>query len=205
MQKDSMAESFRYKNLKQAVFPIERQFHVLKHFSEINHKYRQYLIKNSEYSDDDIDNRLKEKGSRFFKSFTSDPLHLLNMVIDRFKSDGFVFEWMGDRCEVKLIFSKELIPEGIGEDCVIHIDKLSEEMKHQLEGMEYETLQKVQIIGHPRKTWTINLIIKKIENQPVIITIFPGIYAPLLPNLEEQTEEEYRKSIEFWSKHVLIS
>jgi len=197
--------NFSYENIKQAVFPIDRQFHVLKHFGEIDHKYKRSLIKNSEYSNEIIDNQIKEKGSKFFKSFASDPLHLLDIVVRKFRNDGVVAGWMDDRCEVRLNFSKEDFPEGIGEDHIIHIDKLPEVIKNKLPDQEYETLQKIQFIGHPRKTWSVNLIIKRIENQQVIITIFPGIYAPLLPNTEEQSEEEYRKSIEFWSKHVLIS
>ncbi|KPK79117.1 MAG: hypothetical protein AMS27_18355 [Bacteroides sp. SM23_62_1] len=129
----------------------------------------------------------------------------MDIVVRKFRNDGVVAGWMDDRCEVRLNFSKEDFPEGIGEDHIIHIDKLPEVIKNKLPDQEYETLQKIQFIGHPRKTWSVNLIIKRIENQQVIITIFPGIYAPLLPNTEEQSEEEYRKSIEFWSKHVLIS
>jgi hypothetical protein len=200
-----MAESFSYKNIKQAVFPIERQFHVLKHFGEVDSKYRKYLIENSEYSEEEIDNQIKEKGSMFFKSFVNDPLHLLDVVIKKFRSDGVEAKWMKHRCEIRLSFEKEHFPEGIGEDHIIHIDKLPDEIKNQLPDLHYETLQKLQFIGHHKKTWTVNLIIKKIEDKPVIITIFPGIYAPLLPNHEEQTEEEYHKSMEFWSKHLLIS
>ncbi len=200
-----MGLSFSYKNIKQAVFPIERQFHVLKHFGEVDHTYRQYLISHSDYSEEDIMNQLKEHGSQFYKSFASDPLHLLDLVKNKFRQDGDEAKWIRDRCEVRLNFSKVNFPEGVGEDHIIHIDKLPDEKKNQLPDLEYETLQKIQFSGHPKKTWTVNMIIKKVEENPVIITIFPGIYAPLLPNSEEQTEEEYRKSTEFWSKHVLIS
>jgi hypothetical protein len=200
-----MVLSFSYDDIKQAYFPIERQFHVLKHFGEIDSQYRKYLISHSEYSDEDIVNQLKEFGSQFYKSFASDPLHLLDIVKNKFRHDSVEAKWIGDRCEVHMDFSKEHFPEGVGEDHIIHIDKLTDEKKNQLPGLEYETLQKMSFSGHPKKTWTVNLIIKKVEGNPVIITIFPGIYAPLLPNAEEQTEEEYRKSMEFWSKHVLIS
>ena len=200
-----MALSCSYNDIKRADFPIERQFHVLKHFCEVNPEYRQYLLHNSEYSYEDIDNQIKEKGSRFFNSFVSDPLQLLDIVVNKFKSDGVEADWLGDRCEVRLNFSKEHFPEGIGEDHIIHIDKLPDEIKDQLPDLEYETLQRLQFTSQSKKTWTVNMIIKKIDTKPVIITIFPGVYAPLLPNHEEQTDEEYRKSMEFWSKHILIS
>ena len=102
-----MTAFFSYRNIRQADFPIDRQFHVLKHFDEIDPHYRQYLIRNSEYSDEDIDRQIKEKGSRFFKSFASDPLHLLDMVVKKFRNDGVNAKWSGDRCEVPLSFSKK--------------------------------------------------------------------------------------------------
>ena len=200
-----MSSTFSYENIKQAVFPVERQFHVLKHFNEVDHKYRQYLIQNSEYSEEEINNQIKDKGSIFYKSFVNDPLHLLDVVINKYRSDGVEAKWMGHKCEILLTFDKKHFPGGIGEDHIIHINRLPDEIRNQLPDLTYDTLQNLQYIGYPKITWIVNVIIKKIEDQSVIITIFPGIYAPLLPNHEEQTEEEYRKSMEFWSQHVLIS
>jgi hypothetical protein len=54
-------------------------------------------------------------------------------------------------------------------------------------------------------TRKINIILTKENEELNIITIFPGKFAPALPDTNIQTEKKFNISKEFWDNHRLSS
>ncbi len=194
-----------FSDLENAEFPIERQFHVLKHFCKIDPDYRENIIEQSEYTEEEIDFQLKGRGSKFLPVFCKNPLDLFEIIKKKFEYQKIEAFWIAGRCEFQIEFSKTDFPNGIGEDRIIHLDQVPEVIKSAFSKRDYETLQQIVYETDPKLTWIVNVILQTVDHKPTIISIFPGTYAPPVPNREEQSEEQYNESVEFWSKHIIIS
>ena len=147
---------------------IQTQIHLLKHFYFLDNEY----IDNSG-DIDNISSYLKINSSKFFKSFATNPIDLINKIEEKL----FKQSLQEGKNEISLLFN-----DVIGFDLLIN---------NNLKNKDYTTTRKLNII-----------LFKENENLN-IITIFPGEFAPALPDIETQSQENYNISKEFWDNHHL--
>jgi len=204
-----MAIPLIFSDFEYARFTPERQFHVLKHLSAIDGDYKESLIHAYHCSDRDIQEQMRQKGSKFYRSFCDNPEELLDILKEEFNRQNIEAYWHNGRCKFQLDFSKDEFPGGIGDDRVIHLnqvpDQVPDMIKKPFNDKDFETLQAIIYKTDPKTTWTSNIILESSEGKALIIAIFPGIYAPAFPNWNDQTDEQYQNSMDFWCQHIIIS
>jgi hypothetical protein len=159
----------------------------------------------SDYASEDIDYQLHMKGSKFSQFFCDNPRHLLEVLREEYQKKQIESFWSEDRCEFQIRFLRTEFPKGIGEDRVVHIDEVPGFVKESFAGKDLETLHSIVYKAVPKLTWTVNIILQIIDSKPEILSVFPGIYAPPFPNIEEQDEGHFAESMEFWCKHIIIA
>ena len=198
-------ELFTFPNInpEKFIFDREGQYHVLKHFSEIDEEYRNEMISRGAHSKREISLRMEKFGSKFHKNFLSNPMALIQLLknekefvlLERFSSDN--------RIELQLVFDMARYPLGIGSDTLVrkndHIG--DSEMKIRMRfGFPIHYTK-----GEPRPTWELNLIFEWTDENWRLITMFPGKYAPPFPDKKKQAPEEYQKSSDFWKKYLFLT
>ena len=190
--------------LEQTSFSIERQFHVLKHFKTVDEEYVKYLQDNSDYTADEITHQLDVRGSDFYEGFASNPENLWQNLKTTIQEEGIEAIWINGKCEIQVEFSKTDYPDGIGEDHLVHINELPAKMRQSFNITDWKSLRKLSYSANSKTTWMVQVILRKLENSSEVISIFPGTYAPPLPDLELQNEDDYARSLEFWCSHVVL-
>ncbi|NOX86021.1 MAG: hypothetical protein GXO86_08675 [Chlorobi bacterium] len=182
------------------------QLHILRHFSEIDEEYRKELKASAGFSDEDMDKQLTIAGSKFHPEFAKNPLHLLEMVRCHEKfSYPDIREWKANRYVIKMHFSRKNYPHGVGRDALIRLDDLLAEEKALVKKQERDGMLVNQVkINRINPTWQVNVVLWK-EPELSVRTIFPGIYAPPLPDPGKQTETGLMTSRHFWEQHAFIT
>ena len=199
-----MADFFKMEDLINTDFDLSSQFHVLKHFTVISKEYRDQILNNLDYSPGEIDERLKRSVSKFHPDFVSDPLNLYQILIKEISVNNTVINWVNNRCDLQLIYPKEQYPAGIGDDRTVKVADLTDKERRSIR-FEDRNGEKIRIArGKSKSTWKVNIILYKIQDKMEILSIFPGEYAPPLPDKENQTGEEYLNSKNFWKDHVFL-
>jgi len=185
------------------VFDTANQLHVLRHFYEIDNTYKSHLIEEENISENEIIKMISIPGSKFSKSFISNPLDLLYFLGKNIPQSALKLK--KERCEINYKVNKQLYPDGIGNDNLIPIANLSERDKTEL---KYEQREDFHIFSIQKEikvpTWQINCVFVKEYEHINIKTIFPGIMAPPFPDKTYQTEKEFRKNIAFWNEYAFI-
>jgi hypothetical protein len=199
-----MQSQLTYTELEQANFPTERQFHILKHFNRVDREYLEDLLNHSEYTREEIEQQLNMNGSKFSEGFISNPDDLWRYLKKTISESGQSFSWDNGKCEIQVSFEISRFPDGIGEDFVIHVSDLPGQIREDLTDDDWKSLQDLDIDAVPKKTWTVHVILGKLNGTPEVVSIFPGVYAPPLPDEELQSEEEFAKNLEFWSMHAVL-
>lgn len=192
-------------DIENARFGVEIQFHLLRHFAKLDKPYVDGLLQTSNYTLAEIEEQLKVPGSKFNYSFTPNPIVLFNIIKNYLQEQETKCEWKDNRCEITIEFDTKQYPDGVGVDGIINIEQLIPE--------ELKTLTSTLRFGKPIMVvekekvpaWTVNIILLKEREQTMIKSIFPGIYAPPLPDLHFQASEDYQRSLLFWNKHAFIS
>lgn len=187
------------------LYPVAVQFHILRHFESIDKSYRSLLKNNSPYTDEEIHGQLGLSGSKFYREFARNPQELLETIIEQKKNKSYLRIITQEERVIWIVrFPEKKYEKGIGNNGLIKIDSLSEEEKKGLYTGEREG-KKVNLIRLNRRnpTWQLCVIISRDES-PSILTVFPGDYAPALPDPEEMNGEEFEKSIAFWEKYALV-
>jgi serine phosphatase RsbU (regulator of sigma subunit) len=110
--------------------------------------------------------------SKFFESFASNPRTLLKKINDKLKNQ----EITDGKHELVLHFN-----EIVGFDLLLQQNELS---------------------GMYRTTRYLNLIVHSDHEKINIITVFPGTYAPPLPQTA-RTERERENAVRFWETHKM--
>lgn len=184
-------------------FSYSNQFHVLRHFSQIDTDYRALMKSETNYTDKEIDFQLSISGSKFHPVFAINPFHLwekiqkhhnFNILDDKI--------WKNGKAEISLIFQEVQYPKGIANDSLIKIESLSNEQKKQLQIEERDGFLVNNIsLNEFKPTWQANIILAK-GTEIQLITIFPGIFAPALPNQKKQSKKEWIKSKIFWEQYT---
>jgi len=180
-------------DIKKIVFTQESQFHTLKHFSRINTSYRKQLYDN--YSNKQIDAQLNSAGSKFHFDLAKNPLDLIEILT---KEDVKYFE-----NALIVEFDKSNYPDGIGEDNLIKIDKLSDEQKAKL--IKDKNIYYLPDIKIKELAFQINFILKLMQDSYIVSTIFPGKFAPPFPNKALMDDITYKSTIKFWNEHCILS
>ena len=204
MFSEFMRSQLSISELEQTSFSIERQFHVLKHFKTVDEEYVKYLQDNLDYTADEITHQLDVRGSDFYEGFASNPENLwdnLKTVIREERIEAF---WINEKCEIQVDYAKADFPDGIGEDHLVHISDLPAKLRQSVNTSDWKSLRNLAYSAKPKSTWLVQVILRKMEKSPEVISIFPGTYAPPLPNLELQNEDDYARSLGFWSTHVVL-
>jgi hypothetical protein len=186
-------------------FSFQNQFHVLRHFSNVDDEYQIELLKNTNYSEQNITDQMAMSGSKFHPELAKNPGQLWENIQ---KHPDFVGpsdqDWVKNRFVVALTFQQLDFAEGIGNDSLIYLD--------DLKANEYITLLKKNRDGHLvnqiqvnniNPTWQLNVIFCS-DPQPFVKTIFPGIYAPPFPDAVRQSDSEFTKNTSFWEQHAIV-
>ena len=103
---------------------------------------------------------------------------------------------------LSLKIEKKAFLNGIGKDALISLSDIPENQniyKKPVNGFKLNFIS-----GKLRTTNILNIIFNKFSESPNIHTIFPGEYAPPVPDYETQPEMEYKENLLFWEKHALI-
>ncbi len=183
-------------------FELDRQFHALKHFTALNSSaFRGFIEKG--YSEEEIESRLRTISSKFIPEFAESPAEILEVL----KKSKFIVIHKDEtkreapgRLSIKI--DKIAYPNGIGKDALIPLSEISGNQniyKKPVKGFELNFIS-----GKLRFTNILNIIFNKFSESPNIHTIFPGEYAPPIPDFQKQPEIEYRENLSFWEKHALI-
>ena len=186
---------------EQLQFPLDRQFHVLKHFVDIDKEYELMLLKH--YSKEEINLILNNLGSYFYKGFSDNPISLLNSLLDK-KIDSIDVDAVTKNIHLSYSYSKSEYSEGIGLDNFVAIEELrpDEVIAIKTKYLGGNKVQSVQSEAKP--TWNLHLILAKQSSSYIVITIFLGKYAPPFPDYKHQSKEYYLENKKFWDKHIFI-
>ena len=185
------------------IFPYKTQFHLLRHFSEIDASYRERIKTAMSLSDKDIDKQLSISGSKFFSDFAKNPLELWERILHHNDFNIHQIEQLKGKTEIKLLFSEKEFPHGIANDSLLELDEIPADQIKMVERHKRDGFMVQQIrFDYHKPSWQLNIVLIN-SDQPYILTIFPGIYAPPLPHPERQNKEAYNKNKHFWNKHVL--
>ena len=186
-------------------YSFNKQFHILRHFSKIDDDYRSELKTNTNFTEEEINNQLSISGSKFYHEFASNPIQLWNKIQSH---EEFNFQyinlWKKNRAEILLFFNQDDYPNGIANNALVKVDDLPAEKKALLKQQDRDGF----IVKHlsfdtPMPSWQLNIILIN-EKEPGVITIFPGIYAPPLPNPKLMQSAELEKSKLFWEQYAFV-
>jgi hypothetical protein len=199
-----MGEKLDFRELAVGLFDKELQYHVLKHFKEVDGPYMDKLCRNEICTREQMLERMKRPGSNFNSSWVSNPEVLIKALFLKLKAIDPSVEWKNNRCELEIVFDREEFPEGIGYDNLIPLNELTGSEKANIVELERDAIPLKTIVKTPPPTWEIQLILERNGEEVRILTIFPGKYAPVFPDPEIQSEEDYLTSKTFWETHVMM-
>ena len=187
-------------------YPYISQFHSLRHLSQINEDYRKELKTNTSFTDEDINKQLAIVGSNFHPGFSKNPIQLWEMIQGHEK---FLYpetrEWNKNKFTLILFFKQEDYPDGVGEDSLVSLDDLPPAEKNFLQEQDRDGIIVKHVpVNRSNPTWQVNIVLWN-DPDPLVRTIFPGIYAPPLPNPQRQTKTEFMESKRFWDAHAFIT
>lgn len=172
----------------------------------VDENYRSILKANSNFTDEDINKQLAIVGSKFHPGFSKNPIQLWKKIQGHEK---FLYsetgEWKKDKFTIVLFFGEKDSPDGIGEDSLVGVDELPTAEKNLLLEQDRDGIAVKHVpLSRKNPTWQINIVLWNKTN-PVVRTIFPGIYAPPLPNPDRLTKTEFIESKQFWDAHAFIT
>ena len=182
----------------------ENQLHLLSHFSKIDNQYVKWLHEQYNIEQKEVAHFLSISGSKFHYDFVKNPNELFNFIR---RNTGLINIYTNntDKLEFYIDVPEHEYPEGIGSNALISLKNLSGFEKSKVISTD-RGRQKVLSIKRPKKpTWRINTIIVFDEKkEPRLQSIFPGTYAPPLPDEDFFTKEQNSQYSEFWNKHVIV-
>jgi len=182
---------------------FQEQYHILRHFSWIDKEYSKELIKNTGVTELEIDEQLALSGSKFFPEYAKNPYELWDLIITHPAFPEYFFrKWEKEKLVFELLYDKNKYSNGIGTNALINLKDLDPD---ETSGVEIFYRDRVALKRIMLKriipTWKICIIMGN-EKNPFLITLFPGEYAPPLPDKENQNKQEYSENMIFWNEHV---
>ena len=193
--------------LNNVILTKDRRLHIAGHMSSLSLLSRICFLLNG-VGFKKLSDQLKIPGSKFFPDFCTSPSGLFNLIKNKIIEKNIEYTWKNDRCEISLDFCTNKYSDGIGTDGLLPVEKIPEDKKKDLkkikrsENSSYEIYS--IILDKPIPTWKANMVLIRKENSIELITIFPGTYAPPLPDKKFHSGGEYKEYDEFWNKNALI-
>ncbi|MFC2089201.1 hypothetical protein ACFLT1_00385 [Bacteroidota bacterium] len=183
-------------------FPVEKQYHVLKHFTEVDPSYKEELLAKTACSEKELQKRLQRFGSKFYPDFALNPLEVFPHIVP---SDGNEINYRMQsfqRIELQVFFAANRYPDGIGTDTLVVMSDIAKDA--QIKSRNRKGYNIHYAVGTPKPTWELNCIFEREREDWHLITMFPGMYAPPFPDEEEQNEEEFNEYKTFWDEHLFV-
>jgi hypothetical protein len=148
--------------------------------------------------------QIKFTGSKFHYSFAPNPEMIGEIINIRLGKGLYRTNESGDRLIYNFAFSPVQFSDGIGTCSLVLLKELTGDEEKNLvnEKRGFHILNVIRGI-QPKPTWEMHMIMIR-RGKPFISTIFPGTYAPPLPDTAIQVPEEYRFNSKFWNEHALI-
>jgi len=146
------------------------------------------------------ENDKKLRGSTFNRGFVKNSVELLQFVSEQVQYRNFKIDKTDS--EIRLTIKHSNIV--VGYDALLRLDSLEDDEIKDLKWMDRFGHQVRYIERRVRPTKYLMVILREIDRQLILKTIFPGNYAPAFPNEKLQSENEYKSSKVFWDQHVLI-
>jgi len=182
--------------------PDERKFHLIRHFSKISLQYHQCL-ETLGFTQEEILNELNLPASKLFSNFAQDIESLLNRIKSELVRQTIIYQEIEKKIEIKLQFSY-----CIGENNLVEISDLSDDEKLQIRqknrGQNNDVVINYLQTTKKFPTCQLNIVLIKTEGSFVLLTVFPGMYAPPFPNIEYQNCKQYNQNKDFWDNVVFV-
>jgi len=198
----------------------ENRFHLLRHFDSVPEHYSMEIANRLGRPPADIRNQLFYSGSKFSTSFAAHP----DMLWQRLSTDisKTALHTPSDDAEPRTLFTPRSdsdyvfhlhyspIPYagGIGSDGVVALNDLKttdrNKVTMKMRGKEDKIEVPTVYLSRLPATWKVQVVLRKTEQALIVLTIFPGTYAPPLPEPAAQTAKDLQASIEFWKTHALV-
>lgn len=166
-------------------------FYLLKHFTEIT-SVEQHELCNAGKLLSEINQKLKFVGSKFNHQNISGYYHLLELI--NTKNANMIIQQSNGR--KAYIYEFDMI---IGTDSIFPILALTEYQKSQIEKVERDGVFIRTFKGEALHTKQLVLI----AEGSLVITCYPGTFAPPLPN-NSMENELLRECNEFWDNHLFV-
>lgn len=189
-------------NLSNIKLPIDKQFYLLKHFTEIDQEYEATLIEHG-YLASEINNQINSTGSKFNKHFALNPNQLWTKIKELYLSAKTTHSKTNERQHIQIQFSKDATKINVGTDNLIPYSRLNNKEKELAFKRRRDSYELWHLKSDGLPTNIINIILSNNE-PPEIVTLFPGAFAPPLPKKETQNNMEFEACKSFWDKHVLL-
>ena len=187
------------------IFDPETAFYLLKHFISADERITEYVLRNTSFTKQQINLQLAIIGSKIFTAFAANPLELYERIKPRILLNDLYRRRTDQNKVVTLVYDKNEYPDGIGYDGICPYSELSETEKSMLKYKHRDNNQVKVIHRKPLPTWHLNVVLSKTQPGNLKIkTIFPGSIAPPVPQINVQSEAEYKISSRFWDEHVFI-
>lgn len=187
-------------------FSLETQLHTLLHFRKADTEWMERIIAGSEHTPEEAYELMQKPGSKFFPDFAHNPLHLWENLQQFQNHITEVKEQGGQKQAFLFRIPKTQHPEGVGTSGIIKLSSLTVEEKNNLTSTMRNGLKVFSVsISRPIPTWQVNMILQTSGTHHKVITIFPGIYAPPLPDPRWHSAKQINEFSDFWQGHVFVS
>ena len=181
-------------------FPLQSEFHMLRHFETINDATQEKLLSNG-YSLSQIQQEVFLPGSKFFSHFANDIKELLEKVLQHpyQKTTG-----INGNHIIESVLSKTEYPNGIGTKAVVNLDEITKDQQAQIfyEKNRGFPLAHLLVDDLPI-TNQFTLILKPIPDGYAFITAFSGVSAMPIPDYK-MTNAQFEACKKFWELHLFL-
>ncbi|MFW6351758.1 MAG: hypothetical protein ACOC2E_05190 [Bacteroidota bacterium] len=186
-------------------FSKETQFHTLLHFKETDPAWLVQFLANTDHTAEEAYEMMQKPGSKFYPAFARHPVHLWERISALQKHLTEVKKQGNQKRAFIFQIPEILYPQGIGNDGIINLSDLSAQEKKMMtstlrNGFEIFSVK----LARPLPTWQMNLILETSDERHKIITLFPGTYAPPLPDPDWHTAEQINDYSNFWNQYVFV-
>ncbi len=182
----------------------EFQFHILRHFRHCTEEYLQDLAIKANKDLSEIKNQMEIKGSYFHPAFTGNPASLYDFVISEIRKRKLHPKQQDNSLHFRLIFSESEYPHGIGSDGLCALSDLSDDEKQNIYWSDRAGTRVMMVQSKMHPSRQLHLLCNKTKEGYEPLTIFPGTYAPPLPNPKYLEGENLQNAKDFWNQHVFI-
>jgi hypothetical protein len=182
------------------VFKNEMRPHLLRHFTNLDQGFITLLEIEHGLTQEDINIELKKSGSKFYPHFACNPDECFRRLMENYFEQDLEPYHYGKRIHIPFSFSEPVGIEGIASESELTADELQRVVTGEYRGIEVQEI----ILDHRIETTQAHMILEIEGSEAIVLTFFPGKYAPPLPDPELQADRELRESTEFWKRHIFI-